>query len=102
MYRGLSSVRFMWITALTKFWHPLMIDLLKGRKGTIMAVNTDISDLFFNRALGHCEIIEKGQFAGYDDDKLADEAQGFLGSLERLGVDVPEPGELIADFHART
>lgn len=68
-----------------------------------MAINGDISDLFFNRDFDHCAEYE-GQsrtFTGYNADKLREEAVTFLQNLNRLGVLTPTVDELLTDFHAR-
>ena len=67
-----------------------------------MAIDMNISDLFFNTDFDHCEVCDlKGNFLHYDEQKLADEAQVFLACLERLNVEVPKSDELIANFYER-
>jgi hypothetical protein len=70
------------------------------------SVNTDISDLFFNRDLDEAEIRDvtdgKRQFVGWNSLVLADEARTMLGNLERLGVtDLPTAENLVEDFLGR-
>jgi hypothetical protein len=65
-------------------------------------VNVHISDLFFNRDLDHCRILERGEFVRWNEDDLAEEAQSLLMNLDSLGVpNLPSADELIADFVAR-
>lgn len=67
-----------------------------------MAINGNISDLFFNTDVsGAAEHDASGQFTGYDDAKLREEARLFLNCLIRLDVEVPTADDLIADFYAR-
>lgn len=64
-------------------------------------IDTNISDLFFNTDLSDTRVMENGQFARYDEGKMRTEAELFLGCLERLGVPVPSPEDLVADYYAR-
>lgn len=65
-------------------------------------VNGNISDLFFNTDHDGATIMEQGKFAGFDDSKLRDDAEMFLGCLDRLGLtDLPSAPELVQDFHGR-
>lgn len=64
-------------------------------------VNGDISDLFFNTEHNAAEYNGQRQFTGYNEPKLREAAEMTLGSLARLGVDVPSVDELIADFYGR-
>lgn len=65
-------------------------------------INGDISDLFFNRDFEHCRINNaQGNFVDWDGGKLHTEAEEFLASLGRLGVDVPRVADLIANFKNR-
>lgn len=66
-----------------------------------LRVDANISDLFFNTDLSNTRIMERGQFVDYDEDKLKEEAQMFLSSLDRLGVATPSVEELIADYYGR-
>lgn len=68
-----------------------------------MAVDTNISDLFFNYDSDEDITIKDsdGNFAKYDTDKLCYRANTFLGCLQRLGVDTPSSDELIQDFYSR-
>lgn len=67
-----------------------------------MTIDQNISDLFFNTDLSGTHLPEvEGKFAGYDEAKLQDEALMFLGSLTRLGIDVPTSDDLIENFYAR-
>lgn len=67
-----------------------------------MGINQNISDLFFNTDLsGAAKEDAQGKFDGYDEVKLLDEAMMFLGSLSRLGVDIPTSEDLIDDFYKR-
>lgn len=67
------------------------------------AVDTNISDLFFNTELDDVtrQYDAKGQFVGYNDEKMLEAAQDFLASLYRLGVPVPAPRALVDDFYGR-
>lgn len=68
-----------------------------------MAVNINISDLFFNHDFE--TVITRGDqdvFLGYDPERLVAEAGTFLGHLDRLGVaELPSAEELVADFRGR-
>lgn len=67
-----------------------------------MRVDQNISDLFFNTDISDAVLKdEKGQFAGYDQWALKNEADVFLACLDRLGVAAPTSDELLADFYAR-
>ena len=69
-----------------------------------MSIDGNISDLFFNTDLSAAHLTAKengGEFAGWDHDKLQEEAKSFLGCLERLGVPVPSVDDLTADFYSR-
>lgn len=66
-------------------------------------VNAQISDLFFNYDHTNARITGgDGMFEGYDNGELLENATSVLGCLERLGVgDLPDPSDLIRDFHDR-
>lgn len=68
-----------------------------------MTINTNISDLFFNRDLDACrEYARDGEFDGFNDEKLREEAVTFLGNLRALGVkELPTVDDLITDLYAR-
>lgn len=74
-----------------------------------MTVNAHISDLFFNSDLEDCKDFDYsgiGQkcFAGFDDDKLREEAEFFLRHIDAIvhgSIPVPTVDELLADFHNR-
>lgn len=68
-----------------------------------MGVNQNISDLFFNRDFSGCkEVDSKGQFAGFNEEKMREEAKTFLDALNNLSVvDIPSDDELLADFYGR-
>jgi hypothetical protein len=66
------------------------------------SVETNISDLFFNRDLESCRVLdERGRFDGWDYDKLTEEAASTLNCLSGLGVPVPDVAALVEDFLAR-
>jgi hypothetical protein len=62
-----------------------------------MAVNTNISDLFFNTDHTYVEDAAPGD----EFYHLEEEARDFLNSLEALGLQVPTVADLIKDFHNR-
>lgn len=67
-------------------------------------VDTNISDLFFNRDLSHVKKYDRGEFVGYDDELLMVEAKDFLASIQRLSprtAPIPTPEALIQDFFGR-
>lgn len=65
-------------------------------------VDPNISDLFFNTELDNCKLKDaKGNFEGWDESKLKQEAQDFLSCLDRLGVITPSIEDLIGDFYDR-
>lgn len=68
-------------------------------------VNTEVSDLFFNTDHEAAALLDdRGNFAGFNDEVLLEEAASFIASLERLGVAplrVPTKENLVADFHKR-
>lgn len=65
-------------------------------------VDTNISDLFFNTDLSATKMLDpKGNFTGYNEEKLREEAQMFLSALDRLGVATPSVEDLIADYYGR-
>lgn len=65
-------------------------------------IDGNISDLFFNTDLGAARINNgDGQFVGFDDAVLREEATQFLACLDRLGVPIPAVNDLIDDFHRR-
>lgn len=68
-----------------------------------MAINQNVSDLFFNTDFSDCITSdEKGNFTGYHSVKLRTEAEVFLCCLGRLGVGgLPSIEELLCDFHNR-
>lgn len=66
-----------------------------------MRIDGSISDLFFNTDFDNCRIMTEGKFVGRDDAKLREEAESFLGCVERLGIEAPTADELLVDFHAR-
>lgn len=66
-----------------------------------MAVDGDISDLFFNTNVSSAAIYEQDEFRGYDHPKMLEEAVTFLRCLGRLGVIVPAAEELVQDFYKR-
>lgn len=67
-----------------------------------MSIDGNISDLFFNTEMSVTELHDaKGDFAGYDEAKLRDEAALFLGCLDRLGVSTPSVDDLLSDFYGR-
>jgi hypothetical protein len=68
-----------------------------------MKIDGNISYLFFNTELSVAELPtdRDGVFQGYDETKLHDEAEIFLGCLGRLGVATPSVDDLIADFYSR-
>ena len=66
-----------------------------------MKVDANISDLFFNTDLQGTKIMDRGQFVGFDEPKLREEARVFLACLKRLNVPVPSVEDLIADFYGR-
>lgn len=66
-----------------------------------MKVDGNISDLFFNTDLSDTRIMEKGQFVGYDEEKMKTEAALFLACLDRLGVATPSVEDMISDYFAR-
>lgn len=67
-----------------------------------MKINGNISDLFFNTDLEDTKKKDAhGNFNGFDEEKLNEEASSFLASLQWLGVEVPSCEDLIADFYAR-
>jgi hypothetical protein len=67
------------------------------------AIDGNISDLFFNTDLtgAHEECDDDKDFAGYDTNKLREEARMFLACLDRLGVAVPSVDALLEDFNGR-
>ena len=66
------------------------------------AVDGNISDLFFNTDLSSAaKSDDKGQFVGWDEAAMRQEAETFLGCLARLSVAVPTIDDLLADFHKR-
>lgn len=67
-----------------------------------MAIDQNVSDLFFNTDVSDTVLHDaKGQFNGYDEKRLADEADMFLASLSWLGIATPSRDDLIADFYGR-
>ena len=67
-----------------------------------MRVDANISDLFFNTDISDARQTDsKGHFTGFDGEALLGLAEDTLGCLSRLGVAVPTPQELVADFHKR-
>lgn len=67
-----------------------------------MHIDTNISDLFFNTDISRAKIYDhKGHFMGYKEDVLKEEATDFLNTLDRLGVNVPTPDQLVQDFYNR-
>ncbi|MCA6108137.1 hypothetical protein [Bradyrhizobium cenepequi] len=76
--------------------------MTKAALAPTSTIDANISDLFFTRELDHCTITNsRGQYQGYDRPKLESEADLFLSSLSRLGVDVPSRDDLLADFFHR-
>lgn len=65
-------------------------------------VDQNISDLFFNTDFSE-EVIhdEKGQFVDFDQNKMREEADLFLGCLSRLNVAIPSRDALLEDFYKR-
>lgn len=62
-------------------------------------INADLSDLFFNRDNDAARLLEKGKFAGWNEEALREDAAIMLGNLERLGVvALVAPDELVRDF----
>jgi len=69
---------------------------------TRRAVNVFVSDLFFNRDVSEAKEHDGGQFTGYNDELMLEEARSVLFCLERLGVDpLPSARELVDDFYNR-
>lgn len=67
-----------------------------------MTVNTNVSDLFFNRELSDCKKFNGVFFNGYDKSKLIEEAKSMISSLEGLGLsNLPNPKTLVEDFMDR-
>lgn len=66
------------------------------------SIDIDVSDLFFNHDLTDAIERENGQIVGWNMEKLREEAETFLGSVERLAPGkAPTVDHLIADFFAR-
>lgn len=65
--------------------------------------STAVSDLFFNTDLDHCVMRNhKGEFDGYDEDKLREEADSFANCIVSLNPGMMfTADELIADLYAR-
>jgi len=73
-------------------------------ESSTVSVDADISDLFFNRDFS--TIVEKnddGDFGGYDEQKLAEDADMFLSNIRGLVGDenTPSRESLINDFYGR-
>jgi hypothetical protein len=67
-----------------------------------MRVNIGISDIFFN--LDHSEANmadKKGNFAGYNAQKLLEQAQWLVDALSLFTSNVPTATDIVADFNAR-
>jgi hypothetical protein len=67
-------------------------------------VDAHVSDLFFNHDLSgaHRTPDGSGDFDGFDDAKLHEEAAFVLRCLDKLGVsDLPNAEQLVADFYSR-
>jgi hypothetical protein len=66
-------------------------------------VGMHLSDLFFNHDLSNAYVEgAKDDGGDYDDEKLKEEAETFLGFLRGMGVtDLPSAEELVEDFRAR-
>ena len=65
-------------------------------------IDGNISDLFFNTDVNvAAEHDLHGNFTGYNETKLRNEAEMFLACLDRLNVAIPTIDELLADFHGR-
>jgi len=76
-------------------------ELFEKRLAGRRPIDTNISDLFFNTDVSDAAMHENGEFVGYDERKLEDEAKMFLASLARLNVAVPSAEDLILDYYAR-
>lgn len=60
------------------------------------------SDLFFNLDFDDAvEHDQRGQFAGFDDERMREKADWFVGSLQRLGGPTIATDDLLADFYSR-
>lgn len=60
------------------------------------------SDLFFN--LDHSAAVVKdgkGQFDGWNEEKMTDQAIWFCEAISAIGGPIYLPPDIIADFHAR-
>lgn len=65
-------------------------------------MDQNISDLFFNTDVSDAKEYDRGDFSGFDDDKMLYEAELFLGCLDRLNVgDLPSARELVDNFYGR-
>lgn len=70
-----------------------------------MPVDIRISDLWFNHDHSSYTLHDKdGQFEGYDEAKMKEEADIFLDNIRKIAdtcISTPSTDELIADFHKR-
>ena len=68
-----------------------------------MAVDLNISDLFFNYDTSSAKRANpRAEFDGYDEKALAELAQVFLVQLAPIcSVELPTVDELVADFFER-
>lgn len=61
-----------------------------------------LSDLFFNQDHGDCVIQEKGQFKGYDWEKLKQKADEFAENINILNeANIITGNEVLQDFQDR-
>jgi hypothetical protein len=62
-------------------------------------IHSDLSDLFFNYEHDDARRLDRGEFVGWDSDKLNEHAATVLGNLAALGVEgLPAPETLVEDF----
>ena len=64
-------------------------------------MNPHISDLFFAHDKERACKYDGEDFVGYDDTVLHEIAEEFWDVMSALGVDCPDPNELIIDFKER-
>lgn len=70
--------------------------------GTMERVNPDVSDLFFNLCHDNAQVMVDGKFDRYDGEKMREQAEWFIGCIERLAFPhAPSVDQLLMDFFGR-
>lgn len=65
-------------------------------------VDANVSDLFFNTDVSDCKTHDaKGQFRGFDEVKLLEEAKTFSETFGRASGIIVDPTDLMQDFLGR-